>query len=103
MGQRRSLNQHTYWLLDNVVTNGESKRIVEPQLKESGYDPLAMPLLIFIDRQQGGVERLATAGYGRIEVAFNLLDITFVLGELGVWPATVIESVEAEIKAHQFL
>ena len=62
-----------------------------------------MPWLIFIDRQQGAVERLRSLGFNRISVALQLLDITFVFGELGLWPKSAVQAVEEEIRAHQLL
>lgn len=93
---------HTYWTVDNVVTDGQSKFEAAEKLEESGYPSKEMPSLILVDRQQGGIKRMEDAGFTRIYVIYNLLDICFALGELGLWPKQVVAQVEEEIKAHQF-
>ena len=94
---------HTYWAVDNVVTDGGSKFEAAEKLTESGYDGLGMPNLIFVDRQQGGIKRMKEGGFRRIIVIYNLLDLAFALGELGRWPKEVVRQVDEEIKAHQFV
>ena len=92
---------HDYWLVDNVATNGDSKFEAAEKLEADGY-PKRPACFIWIDRQQGAVERLKQAGFGRVVVAYNLLDLTFVYGELGLWPKETVQAVEKEIAAHQF-
>lgn len=94
------LERHTYWLIDNVATDGQSKIEAAAKLAEDGY-PARPPLLIWIDRQQGAVKRLQAAGFERIVVAYNLLDIAYAYGELGLWPKSTVKAVEGEIAAHQ--
>ena len=95
--------RHQYWFVDNVVTNGNSKIVAADRAEEDGYPSRQMPCLIWIDRQQGAVPRLKAAGFERVEVIYNLLDLTFAFGELGLWPKSAVAAVEAEIKAHQFV
>lgn len=94
---------HTYWTVDNVVTDGKSKFEANDKLRESGYPVEEMPSLVFVDRQQGGIQNMEKAGFKRIIVAYNLLDLTFAFGEMGLWPKEAVKAVEAEIKAHQLL
>ena len=96
------LGKFTFWTVDNVATDGETKFEAAKRLEEDGYPSKDMPQLIFVDRQQGAVARLKAAGFKRIVVCYNLLDITFVYGELGIWPTYAVEQVESEIAAHQF-
>lgn len=100
---RPDLDRHTYWGADNVATDGQTKVDAALRLVEDGYPAYEMPWLIFIDRQQGAVERLRSLGFNRISVALQLLDITFVFGELGLWPKSAVQAVEEEIRAHQLL
>lgn len=95
--------KHRYWLVDNVATNGQSKLEAREKLQQDGYPVEDVPVLIFINRQQGAVERLKREGFNKIVVVYNLLDIAFCLGELGLWPKSVVDSVEKEIKEHQFI
>ncbi len=94
---------HTYWDLDNVVTDGTSKLDAKYKLGESGYPVLDMPSLIFVDRQQGGIQLMKQRGFTQIVVAYRLLDLTFAFGELGLWPKRAVKAVEEEIKAHQIV
>ncbi len=94
---------HTYWTVDNVVTDGKSKFEANDRLRESGYPVDGMPNLVFVDRQQGGIQNMEKAGFKRIVVAYKLLDLTFAFGELNLWPKSAVKAVEEEIKAHQLL
>lgn len=92
---------HTYWTVDNVVTDGGSKFEAAERLGVSGYSAKEMPSLIFVDRQQGGIQKMEQGGFTRIVVAYGLLDLTFAFGELGLWPKDTVQAVEEEIRAHQ--
>jgi orotate phosphoribosyltransferase len=99
--------QH-YILVDNVATNGASKPEAVAKLKEDGYfggsDSWYQPhALIWIDRQQGAIQNLKAAGFGQITVVYNLLDITYAYGELGLWPKSAVAGIEEEIQAHSSL
>lgn len=94
---------HTYWTIDNVVTDGSTKLEARRRLQESGYPVVGMPALVFVDRQQGGIANMKKAGFTTIVVAYNLLDLTFAYGELGLWPKEATRAVEEEIRAHQRL
>jgi len=96
-------NLHTYWTVDNVVTDGATKIETNERLRASGYPVETIPSFILVDRQQGGVKRMEQAGFKRIVVAFYLLDLAFAMGEIKNWPKSVVRLVEEEIKAHQFL
>lgn len=97
------LEKHTYWLVDNVATDGQTKIKAAEKLIQDGYPAYDMPLLIFVDRQQGAVAKLQKAGFKRIIVVYNLLDLTWALGEMNLWPKELVKSVEEEIQAHQFV
>jgi orotate phosphoribosyltransferase len=93
---------HSYWLVDNVATNGASKPEAREKMRADGYpDPAG--IVIWIDRQQGAVRRLAEAGFNRVLVAYQLLDVTYAFGEMEFWPKSAVTAVQDEIEAHQFL
>ncbi|MFA7286645.1 MAG: hypothetical protein WC052_03235 [Patescibacteria group bacterium] len=94
--------RHVYWSLDNVVTNGGSKVTAAERLIESGYDAMAMPSLVFIDRNQGGIMKMKEAGFQRIVVAYELLDLMVAFRKLSLWSAASTRLVEEEIGANQF-
>lgn len=96
------VKQHAYWLIDNVATDGKTKIDANERAAEDGY-PERLPCLIFVDRQQGAVERLLKAGFPQVEVVFNLLDITYAFGEMNLWPKATVKLVEEEIAAHRAL
>lgn len=93
--------KHTFWFVDNVVTDSASKIEARDRLIESGYAVEDMPSLIGVDRQQGGVQNMEKAGFKRIVTVFNLLDIAYAMGEMELWPKDVVKSVQDEIAAHQ--
>lgn len=93
--------RHTFWFVDNVVTDCKSKLEARDRLAESGYRVDEMPSLIVVDRQQGGVQNMEKEGFKRIVVVYRLLDIAYAMGELGLWPKDVVKSVKDEIAAHQ--
>lgn len=93
----------TEWFIDNVATDGKTKEEAHGKFVESGrikadYFP---PVLIFIDRQQGAVQRLQAFGFTKVVVAYHLLDVAFAFQAMGLWPKDVVASVEKEIEAHQ--
>ncbi len=93
--------RHAYWGVDNVATNGDSKIEAAEKLAQQGYPVEQMGWFIFVDRQQGAVERLRRLGFERLVVAYHPLGLTFAFGELGLWPKTAVQAVEDEIRAHQ--
>ena len=90
----------TLWLVDNVTTKGSTKIQSLQKLWEDGYEGFP-PCLIFVDREQGGVENLHEVGFSRVAVAFRLLDITEAFVHLGLWPSRVADIVADEIHQHQ--
>jgi uridine monophosphate synthetase len=88
-----------YFTIDNVITDGASKLEAIGRLEEDGYPAKAMLHLSLIDRQQGGIQNLRDAGY-RAEAIFNLLDLAWAFGELGLWNKERVHAVEDEIEAH---
>jgi orotate phosphoribosyltransferase len=94
-------NLHDYSTIDNVVTDGGTKFETAEILRNEGYPIGEMQNIIAVDRQQGGIKRLNDGGL-KTTVVFNLLDLTFVFGELKVWPKDAVKRVEDEIAAHQF-
>jgi orotate phosphoribosyltransferase len=99
-------SRHTYWRVDNVVTDGATKMKAEEKFQADGYpsvfdSPEQAPSLIVVDRQQGGLARLSAQGFKRLYVVYNLLDITYACENLKLWPADAVRRVEEEIKSHQ--
>ena len=86
-----------------MATNGENKLKAAVRAEEDGYPSCQMPCLIWIDRQQGAVPRLQAAGFEKVVVVYNLLDLTFAFSEMSLWPKSAVAAVEEEIKAHQFI
>lgn len=90
-------DRHTYWIVDNVITDGKSKIEAEEKLISDGY-PSKSPTLIFIDRGQGGIQKLEQAGFQRITVVYHLLDLVHAFGELDLWSEERVRKAEEEIK-----
>lgn len=94
--------RHCYITLDNVITDGDSKRRYAALLDASGYRSREMPWVIVVDRQQGGMKYMANAGFNAVAL-FNLLDLVYVLGETETWPREAVADVEREIADHQLV
>ena len=99
----KPIPDHTYWSVDNVVTDAGTKVEARGRFQESGYPVDQMPALVLVDRQQGGIKRMIQSGFSNIVVAYNLLDLTFVFQQLGLWPKNAVQAVAEEIKAHQLV
>ncbi len=94
--------RHRYMLIDNTDTDGETKIDTVPKLAHDGYAAEHMPLLIVIDRGQGGVQRLERLKiFERVVVMYHLLDIVFAFGELKLWPWETVKAIEEEIRTSQ--
>ncbi len=96
------LETHQYAAIENVITSGKSVYDAGKRMTLAGYPAKQMPVIILIDRQQGGFGRLQEAGFEELYVVFNLLDVTYAFGELGLWPKSAVQSVEDEIRYHKF-
>ena len=90
------LSRHTYWRVDNTITSGDSIFDAEIKLMSNGY-PGKGPLLIWVDREQGGVERLRQYKFQRIVTVYRLLDLVRVFGELNLWPEKLVKACEEEL------
>ncbi|HLC44679.1 MAG: hypothetical protein A2722_01775 [Candidatus Doudnabacteria bacterium RIFCSPHIGHO2_01_FULL_50_11] len=98
----------TYWLVDNTLTDGKSKLAATAKLRQDKYPcgsdhPDTYPCLIWIDRQQGGLEKLKAAGFTRLVVAYNLLDVVYAYAELRLWARKSVRMVAEEIRQHKLL
>lgn len=92
----------TYWMVDNVMTNGQTKIDAAEKWRESGY-PHRPPVIVLVDRCQGALENLRRKGFEQVHVCFNLLDMAYFYGKIGLWPKNVVSAVETEIQEHQLL
>lgn len=90
---------HFYILLEGAVTTGKSVKIAYQRLSDSDYPD--MPVLILIDRQQGGLRNLQTQGL-KVSAIYNFLDIIFAFGKLNMWPESIVREVTQGIKENQF-
>lgn len=93
---------HTYWLVDNAVTTGDSFLNASERLAEDGYSHRP-PLLTLVDRQLGGIERLQREGFDRIVVGYNILDIAYAYVEWKYWPKEVVRILEDEIEVSKLI
>lgn len=95
--------RHTYWIVDNTVTDGRSKIEARQHLHEDCYPVEDMRSLILVDREQGGVLNMERAGFHNIVVGYFLLDIIYAFGKLNLWPQDRVQAVGKEIRAHQLV
>ena len=88
--------QHSYWLVDNVATDGNSKVGANRKLVESGFlqEQEFASLLVFIDHQVGAMEKLRAAGFTKVITCYKILDIIFAFGELKLWKPDQVRRVQ---------
>lgn len=67
-------------LIDDLITKGDSKVEAIEQLEAAGLK--VVKLIVLVDRQQGGTEAVAEAGYD-VEAAFTITELLDVLVGLG--------------------
>lgn len=84
-----------YVTVDNVITDGQSKLEAIARLREDGYSVKKMLHLIFVDRNQGGMETLRTIGYNAV-ACIALPTVVLGLVEQGFWPRERLECYQIE-------
>lgn len=89
-------NHEVYVFVDNVITDGQTKRDYTEKLRVSNYPVEDIQHIVLVDRQQGAIDKLTHEGY-RISAVFNLLDLVQAYGKLGIWPTEQVRAVEEEI------
>lgn len=87
-------------LFDNVVTDSGSKKEAAARLVVDGFDLSQVEALVFVDRQQGGLEEMRKIGFHSVRATYNLLDMAYAFQELGLWPEGAVKRVEEEIRDH---
>ncbi len=90
----------TIWIVDNVATDGQTKKEMGDKLGEDGY-PSRPPCIIVVDRCQGALSNLAKWGFERVYVLYTLLEIVEYFSNIKAWPESAVESVRREIEEHQ--
>lgn len=90
---------HFYILLEGAITTGKSVGIACQRISDSSYPD--MPVVILIDRQQGGLQNLQARRL-KAFVIYNFLDIVFAFDKLGLWPEDMVQRATQEINENQF-
>ncbi len=91
---------HCYILIDNVVTDGGSKREAVDRLAEDSYHAADMDCIVIVDREQGGIPKMRGMGFRSVSALYTLSDMTGAFVALGLWPQESAERVAEEIGAH---
>lgn len=78
----------TIVVVDDVITDGQSKMEAIEPLEKAGL--VVKDIVIFIDRQQGGVSRMAEKGYNLTSVT-TMSEVLTILKKLGVISDTEFE------------
>ena len=92
-------DKFVYATVDNVITDGASKRETATRLLEDGYDAYAMQHFVLVDREVAGVVQLASEGIQVIPL-WKLRDLVFAFVELGLWPEERLHALNTEIVDH---
>jgi uridine monophosphate synthetase len=89
----------TIVVVDDVITDGQSKMEAIEPLKEAGL--MVKDIVILIDRQQGGVSRMAEKGYSLTSVT-TMSEVLTILKKLGAISDTEFEESLDHIHKVQF-
>jgi len=79
--------KHSYWLIDNALTTGGSFIKTRENISRDGYSVAGC--VVAVDRQQGGLERLKSAKFKRVLVAYQLFDMVYALCKIGIWSEVI--------------
>lgn len=96
-GPPPDFSKFSYWLIDNTVTDGGTKREVLARLEEDGYLAEELSALVLIDRQQGGLEAMQAMGLRRVIAVYSVLEIASAFDEMGLWTRQRVKDVEEDI------
>ncbi len=86
-------------LIDDVVASGLSKWKALERLRSEGIE--VTRIIVFLDRQQGGTELLASEGY-KVHSVFKLLDVLDLYLQEGMIDRDQHQRVSDFIQTHQF-
>ncbi len=88
--------KHLYCVVDNVVTDGQSKVEAAEHLLEDGYPAYEMPQIILVAREWRVVDELKKRGFKHVVVLFTLRDIINSFRERGHWTPKIAEHALSE-------
>lgn len=92
------ISRHTYWYVDNVVTDAGTKLEARDRMIESFYPGDVMPSFILVDLQRGGLHNMDMWGFQRVVVGYQILDIVYAFVRLGLWSPERLFLLEQEIE-----
>lgn len=90
------LANHFYCVVDNVVTDGQSKIETAERLLEDGYPAYEMPQIILVAREWKVVEELKKRGFKHVIVLFTLKDIINGFKGRGYWTPEMANTALSE-------
>lgn len=96
-GEPIDVATRSIWLLDNTVTDAQTKREALTRLGRDGYKPADISALVLIDRQQGGLEAMQQMGFRRVVALYSVLDIAAEFERIGHWSRARVRAVKEEI------
>lgn len=88
-------------LFDNVVTDSGSKVEAAEHLVADGFELKEIDCMVFVDRQQGGLQAMGGIGFRSVHANYFLLDMVHAFGQLECWSGDAVEQVRREIEANQ--
>jgi orotate phosphoribosyltransferase len=88
-------------LFDNTVTDSGSKKTAGAHLLVEGCPPEEVGAMVFVDRQQGGLNEMVGMHFLFVYANYFLLDIAYAFQHIGKWPTDAAEQVDKEIKENQ--
>ncbi|MBI3304813.1 hypothetical protein HYZ80_00595 [Candidatus Parcubacteria bacterium] len=103
---------HEYFLLENVITTGGTVIDAAKHLLDDGYCLEDVTCLVFVDREQGGIETIERGvpwtnekdqeelrTFRRVVAIYRLTKLVSAFGEMNLWPPEHVAAVHQEIHA----
>lgn len=88
--------KHFYIVVDNVVTDGQSKVEAAERLLEDGYPAYDLPQIILVAREWKVVGELEKRGFKHVIVLFTLKDIINGFVKYGYWTPEMAKQALSE-------
>ena len=101
VGETIDAEKYLYCIVDHSIDGSRSKRRTAARLCEDGFPTevvAAMPWIILVDREEGGIARMREAGLTNVRVVFTLRGIIEGFCRLGFWEKDIADAALAELE-----
>ena len=101
VGETIDAEKYLYCIVDHSIDGSRSKRRTAARLCEDGFPTevvAAMPWIILVDGEEGGIVRMREAGLTNVHVVFTLRGIIEEFRRLGFWEKETADAALAELE-----